>query len=84
MYQPSTNFFGKDNFRWWIGQVTDPDKGEWKECLEKTQAENEEDALKKAQNIGDCFGGSDYPKQYNPKCVHRDVFTTDAMEVSNG
>ena len=43
MYQPSTNFFGKDNFRWWIGQVTDPDKGEWKECLEKTQAENEED-----------------------------------------
>ena len=43
MYQPSTNFFGKDNFRWWIGQVTDPEKGEWKECLEKTQAENEED-----------------------------------------
>ena len=43
MYQPSTNFFGKDNFRWWIGQVTDPDKGEWGDSLEKTQAENEED-----------------------------------------
>ena len=58
-------------------------------CLEEgvaiyIQAENEEDALKKAQNIGDCFGGSDYPKQYNPKCVHSDVFTTDAMEVSYG
>ena len=29
--------------QWWIGQVTDPDKGEWGDSLEKTQAENEED-----------------------------------------
>ena len=23
------NFFGKDNIQWWIGQVTDPQKGKW-------------------------------------------------------
>jgi hypothetical protein len=45
------------------------------------QAENEEDALKKAQKVGDEFGGSDYPKEYNHNCVHRDVFTQDAKEV---
>jgi len=29
--------------QWWIGQVTDPDKGEWKDCLEKQQADDGED-----------------------------------------
>ena len=29
--------------QWWIGQVTDPDKGEWGDCLEKKQAEDGED-----------------------------------------
>ena len=24
MYQQSTNFWGKDPMKWWIGQVTDP------------------------------------------------------------
>ena len=24
--------------QWWIGQVTDPDKGEWGDALEKTRA----------------------------------------------
>ena len=43
MYQPSTNFWGKDPMQWWIGQVTDPDKGKWGDCLEKTQAANGED-----------------------------------------
>ena len=38
MYQPSTNFWGKDPMQWWIGQVTDPDKGKWGDSLEKTQA----------------------------------------------
>ena len=42
MYQPSTNFWGKDPMNWWIGQVTDPEKGKWKESLECTQAENGE------------------------------------------
>ena len=36
MYQ---NFFGKDPMKWWIGQVTDPVKGDWVDSLEKTQAE---------------------------------------------
>ena len=26
--------------KWWIGQVTDPDKGEWGDSLEKTQADD--------------------------------------------
>jgi len=29
--------------QWWIGQVTDPDKGEWGDCLEKQQADDKED-----------------------------------------
>ena len=43
MYQPSTNFWGKDPMNWWIGQVTDPEKGKWGDCLETTQADNGED-----------------------------------------
>ena len=31
----STNFIGRDPMQWWIGQVTDPDKGEWGDSLEK-------------------------------------------------
>ena len=38
MYQPSaTNFIGRDPMQWWIGQVTDPVKGEWGDALEKTR-----------------------------------------------
>ena len=40
MYQPSTNFIGKDPMRWWIGQVTDPEKGKWGDSLEKKEAED--------------------------------------------
>ena len=29
--------------KWWIGQVTDPDKGEWGDSLEKKRSENGED-----------------------------------------
>ena len=29
--------------QWWIGQVTDPDKGEWGDSYERKQAENGED-----------------------------------------
>ena len=42
MYQPSSNFIGKDPMQWWIGQVTDPDKGEWGDLLEKKRAEDGE------------------------------------------
>ena len=40
MYQESTNFFGRDPMVWWIGQVTDPDKGEWRDALESTRCED--------------------------------------------
>ena len=39
----STNFIGRDPMQWWIGQVTDPDKGEWGDSYEKKQAEDGED-----------------------------------------
>ena len=39
----STNFIGRDPMQWWIGQVTDPDKGKWGDCLEKQQADDGED-----------------------------------------
>ena len=40
MYQPSaTNFMGRDPMQWWIGQVTDPEKGKWGDALEKTRAD---------------------------------------------
>ena len=42
MYQEPTNFAGRDGFHWWIGQVTDPKKGEWDNSLEKKEAEDEE------------------------------------------
>ena len=41
MYQASaTNFIGRDPMVWWIGQVTDPDKGQWGDSLHKKQAED--------------------------------------------
>ena len=44
MFQPATNFWGKDPMNWWIGQVTDPDKGKWGDALEKTRAANGEES----------------------------------------
>ena len=40
---PTTNFIGKDPMQWWIGQVTDPVKGEWDTSLENKQAEDGKD-----------------------------------------
>lgn len=34
------NFFGKDNFQWWIGQVTDPETGKWGKTLQTQKVEN--------------------------------------------
>ena len=43
MYQPSaTNFMGRDPMQWWIGQVTDPEKGKWGDALEITKAGDED------------------------------------------
>ena len=42
MYQPSaTNFMGRDPMQWWIGQVTDPEKGKWGDALEVTRADED-------------------------------------------
>ena len=42
MYQPSaTNFIGRDPMQWWIGQVTDPEKGKWGDALEITRADED-------------------------------------------
>ena len=43
MIPENSNFIGRDAMQWWIGQVTDPDKGEWGDTLEKKQAEDSED-----------------------------------------
>ena len=37
----STNFIGRDPMQWWIGQVTDPDKGEWGDSYEKNKRKME-------------------------------------------
>ena len=42
MYQ-QTNFFGRDPMQWWIGQVTDPDKGDWNNSLERKRSDDGED-----------------------------------------
>ena len=42
MFNQNINFTGKDSFRWWIGQVTDPDKGDWGNSQERKQAEDGE------------------------------------------
>ena len=42
MYNQTTNFFGRDPMQWWIGQVTDPDKGEWGDAYERVRAINGE------------------------------------------
>ena len=43
MYNQTTNFFGRDPMQWWIGQVTDPDKGEWGDAYERVRAINGEE-----------------------------------------
>ena len=55
-------------------------------CLEEgvviqIQAEDEKSALRKAEEIGNEFGGTNYPTKYKQNCVHRDVFTQDAEEI---
>ena len=56
MYQPSaTNFIGRDPMQWWIGQVTDPEKGEWGDALEKTRAADWEKIKRKFIHIDVVF-----------------------------
>tara|TARA_B100000287_G_scaffold11475_1_gene11620 strand:- start:18216 stop:21545 length:3330 start_codon:yes stop_codon:yes gene_type:complete len=37
------NFFGRDPMIWWIGQVTDPEKGKWYNCTEAYRTKTGED-----------------------------------------
>ena len=37
------NFFGRDPMVWWIGQVTDPEKGKWYNCTEAYRTKTGED-----------------------------------------
>ena len=55
-------------------------------CLEegqmvKVKANTPEEAEQKAHQIAEEFGGTDYPKEYEATCVHRDFFTQDVEEV---
>ena len=43
MQQFSSNFFGKDPFKWWIGQVTDPKKANWTTALHTYETESGEE-----------------------------------------
>ena len=47
------------------------------------KANNEEEAESKADKLADDYGGTDYPTEYNPDCVHREWFTQNAEEVKN-
>ena len=44
-------------------------------------AKNADDAERKAYELAEYYGGSSYPKEYDPNCVHRDYFTQDATKV---
>ena len=57
-------------------------------CLEEgvvveVSAENAKDAEEKANELAANYGGSNYPTEYNHKCVHRDYFTQDVEEQEN-
>ncbi len=69
MYQPTTNFIGRDPMQWWIGQVTDPDKGEWGDSLEKKEAEDKEDIYRfrcRVRIVGYHGNDSDLPDNELP------------------
>ena len=46
MQQFSSNFFGKDPFKWWIGQVTDPKKANWTTALHTYETESGEEVYR--------------------------------------
>ena len=44
MFDPAAiNFLGKEPMQWWIGQVTDPEKGEWADSQERKNGEDGDD-----------------------------------------
>ncbi len=45
-------------------------------------ADNKKEAEQKAFNLVEDHGGTDYPKEYSPKPLHRDYSVTDAQEIT--
>ena len=45
------------------------------------QANNAEEAEKKAIELAEFYAGSSYPKEYNSDSLRRDYFTSDVQEV---
>jgi hypothetical protein len=45
-------------------------------------ADNKKEAEQKAFNLVEDHGGTDYPKEYSPKSLHRDYSVTDAQEIT--
>ena len=44
MFDPAAiNFLGREPMQWWIGQVTDPEKGEWADSQERKNGEDGDD-----------------------------------------
>ena len=55
-------------------------------CLEEgvvvqVRAKNVEDAEKKAYELAEFYGGSEYPKEYKGEHVHRDYWSQDGEEI---
>jgi len=70
MYNPTeTNFIGRDPMQWWIGQVTDPVKGEWEQSRERQQGEDGEDVYShrvRVRIVGYHGGDNDLPDKDLP------------------
>ena len=47
----------------------------------KVKANSPAEAEQKVYALVEELGGTDYPKEYEAKCVHRDFFTQDVEEV---
>ena len=54
--------------QWWIGQVTDPDKGEWGDCLEKKQAEDGIRDPLWSRGLGDVYKRQHWISPYKVSC----------------
>ena len=70
MYNPAaTNFVGRDPMQWWIGQVTDPKKGEWEKSREKQTGKDGKEVYShrvRVRIVGYHGNDSDLPDKHLP------------------
>jgi len=70
MFEPSaTNFLGRDPMVWWIGQVTDPVKGDWEKSREKQRGKDGKDTYShrcRVRIVGYHGGDNDLPDKDLP------------------